>query len=262
MLRVVLVIVGVFSAFSAFAEPMEIHSHHWLYGYPLGTPATNDLIIRHSYAMSTNDETKFADWVAYRLTPHEVMGTLDLERKWRADPWLDENETLEPGKKDDYKKASKEPLKFDRGHLAPLASFKGSRYASEVNFYSNITPQAAALNQGPWRVLEEKVRDYVKKGNTVWVLTGPLYEMPMDPLPGADEAHKVPSGYWKVVMALEGGELKVAAFIMPQTAERGAEVGSFGVTVDEVEARSGMDLMRKLDTHPTEETIGGGWLID
>ena len=107
MIKIVLVIVGLLSSFSALAEPMEIHSYHWLYGYPQGTPPSNDLIIRHSYAMSTNDETKLADWVAYRLTPHEVMGTLDLERKWRADPWLDEDETLEPGSKDDYKKALK-----------------------------------------------------------------------------------------------------------------------------------------------------------
>ena len=74
----------------------EIYCKHFLHGYPLGVPATNDLIIRDLYALSSNDQTKLADSLCYYLTPHETMGTLDLDRKWRADPWLDEAETLEP----------------------------------------------------------------------------------------------------------------------------------------------------------------------
>ncbi|MGB1318709.1 MAG: hypothetical protein ACPG5W_10900, partial [Flavobacteriales bacterium] len=66
----------------------EIHCKHFFKGYPYGTPASNDLIIRDIYALSNNDKTKFADWVAYRLTMQEVHGDLDVERKWKADPWL------------------------------------------------------------------------------------------------------------------------------------------------------------------------------
>ena len=29
------------------ADNPEIHSKHWIHGYPLGTPASNDLIIRN-----------------------------------------------------------------------------------------------------------------------------------------------------------------------------------------------------------------------
>src|SRR5690606_9298182 len=45
----------------------EVHCKHFFYGRPRGTPYTNDLIIRDGYAMSSNDDTKLADWVAYRL---------------------------------------------------------------------------------------------------------------------------------------------------------------------------------------------------
>ena len=58
----------------------NFHSKHFLFGAPTGAPATNDLIIRDSYALSNNRETKFADWVAYRLTPQEVSGTVGLNR--------------------------------------------------------------------------------------------------------------------------------------------------------------------------------------
>lgn len=245
----------------AQTAPAEIHSNHWVFGLPQGTLATNDLIIRNLYALSSNDMTKFADWVAYRLTPREVMGGLDLRRKWRADPWLDDDETLEPSGPDDYKGANDEPLRFERGHLAPLASFKGSVYASEVNYLSNITPQARALNNGPWKAVEEAVRDYVRLAKTVWVMTGPLYEQPMDPLPEANETHIMPSGYWKVVLAFDGqGDPMIAAFAMSQSPTTN-DAGTFAVSLNEVDQRTGFQLMPGLTDAAVRASADVGWLL-
>lgn len=72
--------------------------------------------------MSSNDSTKFADWVAYKVTKDTIGPT--KERTWKADPLLDENETLEP---DEYRGAPVS-LKTDRGHQVPLASFTGTEY--------------------------------------------------------------------------------------------------------------------------------------
>ncbi len=126
----------------------EILCKHLIHGYPLGTPASNDLIIRDCYALSSNNTTKFPDWVCFYLTCQEVDGDLDLERQWRNGPWLDASETLEgtPARKDGYRNAHSQQG-YDRGHMTPLASFKGSRYASHVNYYSNVVPQGSDLNQ-------------------------------------------------------------------------------------------------------------------
>jgi hypothetical protein len=43
-----------------------------------------------------------ADWVAYRVTPESIGPS--GERRWAANSWLDESETLEPG---DYDRASR-----------------------------------------------------------------------------------------------------------------------------------------------------------
>lgn len=226
----------------------EIHCKHFFKGYPYGTPATNDLIIRDVYALSNNDKTKFADWVAYRLTMHEVDGELEVERKWEADPWLTEDETLEPtpSSKEDYKGANK-ALDVDRGHQAPLASFKGSRFASQTNMLSNITPQKKDMNQGCWKNLEEAVRGLVRTGKTVYVMTGPLYTREMPKLPNADEEHTLPSGYWKVVICMTGtNAFEHAAFIMDQNSGRTDKVASKVVTIDEVEKQSGLDLLWEL----------------
>jgi len=232
------------TAFSQVHRP-EIHCKHFFYGYPYGSPKTNDLIIRDIYALSNNDSTKFADWIAYRLTMHEVDGDLTVKRKWKADPWLDSDETLKPNP-DAYKNANRE-LKTDRGHQAPLASFKGSRYASHTNYLSNITPQKSALNQGTWVRLENKIRDVVKDCNTTYVMTGTLYERDMPKLPSCDQLHKVPSGYWKIICTEKSGIINVAAFIFDQNTPRNHKIMDHEVTVDEVEQRSGLDFFWMLE---------------
>jgi len=224
---------------------LEIHSKHFIYGMPVGTPLSNDLIIRDIYALSSNDSTKFADWVAYRLDRETVEGEGRQVRRWQPDPWLDPEETLEP---EDYRRAN-QMLQVDRGHQAPLASFKGTSEWQATNYLSNITPQRAALNQGPWRELEDRVRRLVQRVEPVYVITGPLYEREMPTLPSADEPHRIPSGYWKVIVIPQQplpDSLKVIAFILDQEVPRRASLKDFVVSVNEVEARTGLDLLHEL----------------
>ena len=243
LLSFVLMVISL-NVFGQSSRP-EIHCKHFIYGYPFGAPETNDLIIRDAYALSNNDDTKFADWVAYRLTMHEVFGDLTVERKWQADPWLNPSETLEP-KPDDYKSANAK-LKTDRGHQAPLAAFKGSRNASHTNYLSNITPQKSDLNRGVWMHLEGKIRDLVKEKGEVYVMTGPVYEREMPKLPEADEDHRVPSGYWKIVASVDSEGLLVAAFFFDQETPRNDKILDHQVTVDEVEQKSGLDFFWLLE---------------
>lgn len=203
-------------------------------------PATTDvnLIVRRpSHTLSNNAATKFADWVAYEVVPADIGKS--EKRVWRADPEIPADETLEPA---DYRGAHK-ALKTDRGHQAPLASFTGAPDWETTNYLSNITPQKSALNQGPWKNLESAVRTLARSGaGAVHVLTGPLYEREMPPLPEADEPHRVPSGYWKIVMLSRGDTLLVAGFVLDQETPRRADFcdGSFNVAVPGIARRSGL----------------------
>ncbi len=221
----------------------EIHSNHCLHGCPSGSPATNDLIVREIYILSSNDDTKLADWVAYKVTSDTIGPSPG--RNWKADPLLAENETLEP---EDYKDAHAR-LKTDRGHQAPLASFSGTRHWKDTNLLSNITPQKSDLNQGAWVDLESKVRDLARKPevDAVYVMTGPLYERDMPKLPKADEAHMVPSGYWKIVAINDGDSAKVAGFIFDQNTAKNADFCDHLKTVDEIERKSGLNFFHGLD---------------
>lgn len=241
----------------------EIHCKHFFFGYPTGTPSTNDLIIRDIYALSSNDNTKFADWVAYRLDRKTISGEPNPERKWKADPWLNDNETLEP---EDYKNVSRASM--DRGHQAPLASFKGTKYSADTNYLSNITPQKSDLNQGAWVRLENKEREFALSYGVIYVMTGPLYESQMVQLPNADEVHIVPSGYWKIILIKAGESLNsiiAVSFIFNQETKRGEKFLDHLVTINEIEKRSGLDFLRELpDTleEQIESKVFRNWAIE
>jgi len=238
----------------ALAQPgaglARIYCKHFIFGYPLGAPASNPMVIRDLYALSLNGQTKFADWVCYYLTPKETHGPPGLPRNWQNDPWLKKGEALEVSPKDDYDGVKEKEI--DRGHMAPLASLAGSPLFRQVNIYTNIMPQKKGLNAGPWGKLEDKVRDLVDKYGHVWGMSGPLYERDMEPLPQATKPHKVPSGFWMIVVASNKEnpkgpkDLKVAAFIMDQDTARQYNPQESLKSVDEVQNRSKLNFFWEL----------------
>jgi endonuclease G len=221
------------------ASDGELHTFHCLCGCPRGAPSTNDTIVREIYTLSSNDLTKLADWVAYRVTPTSIGSS--GERSWESDPWLSADETLASAAYDGANQA----LHVDRGHQAPLAAFSGTPFASETNILSNITPQSSALNQGPWNALEEQERLLAKRLNTaVYVYSGPLFERLMTPLPAGPELQRVPSGYWKVIALADG---RMSAFIFDQAVSRGMRYCDGRTPLNQVVLRSRLKLLPMAD---------------
>lgn len=209
---------------------------------PEGSSHKNTIIERNHYTLSNNPETKFADWVAYKVT--KTTTGSGATRNWAQDPGLRASDTLHP---DDYVGAPA-ALRIDRGHQAPLASLAGLANWQVLNYLSNITPQSTPLNQGPWKALEQAERNLARSGSVsaVYVITGPLYEKEMRPMPHSSRPHVVPSGYWKVLAAEDDDTLKTAAFILHQDAKRADDYCNALVTIGDVEERSGLKLFPSL----------------
>lgn len=198
---------------------------------------------REAYTLNNNASTKFANWVAYKITKETPAS--GRPRNWKTDPDVPAGETLTPV---DYNGASV-ALKIDRGHQANLASMGGVTDWQTLNYLTNITPQKSDLNQGAWARLEDQERSLSKapEVDAVYVTTGPLYEKNIGSLPGTNKIHTIPSGYWKVIFT--GGtpmEGLYAAFIMEQSTPRSASFCDFQVTVEEIEERSGLTLWSNL----------------
>ncbi len=198
---------------------------------------------RQAYTLNNNASTKFANWVAYKITKETPAS--GRPRNWKTDPDVPAGETLNPV---DYNGASV-ALKIDRGHQANLASMGGVFDWQTLNYLTNITPQKTDLNQGAWARLEDQERNLSKAPDVdaVHVATGPLYEKNIGSLPGTNKIHTIPSGYWKVIFT---GSTPVnslyAAFIMEQSTPRSASFCDYQVTVEEIEERSGLTLWSNL----------------
>ena len=230
-----------------FSTSAEIRSAHCPLNCPSLEITTNDVVFNYTYALSNNSMTKFADWVAYEVN---VLNFGDSPaRTWRNDPLIESDETLEDK---DYKDAHDE-LETDRGHQAPLASFAGSRHWRELNYLSNITPQKTALNQGSWKELEMAVRDAVGYRNSLYVITGALYLETERELPEADEPHKVPSAYYKVIYDLNGN---AASFIFDQDLPRNTNYCSQKKTYQQVKAKLSFTMPTLFDSAEVLKRLG------
>jgi endonuclease G len=123
--------------------------------HPLTQPATIDncsigcpsgggtqTLYRQAYTLNNNGSTKFANWVAYKIT--KQTSASGRPRNWKTDPDVPADETLSPA---DYSGANV-VLRMDRGHQANLASMGGVSDWQTLNYLTNITPQKSDLNQG------------------------------------------------------------------------------------------------------------------
>jgi endonuclease G len=147
---------------------------------------------------------------------------------------------------------------YDRGHLFPnyLASVCYGREAQEASFLmTNIVPQNPDLNRGSWRLLEERVGfDYRHDYGEVHVLTGPYFN--------SSGNHRfiggkvlIPDGYWKVILVENRkGKMDTLAFMLPQDASPYTPVGHYLVSIDEIEAVTGLNLFPEL-TDKMESTL-------
>ena len=85
---------------------------------------------------------------------------------------------------------------YDRGHMTPAGSASNEAEMRETFLMTNMTPQDASLNRGPWRVIEEKIRTQFFESNVDFkIVTIAMYNIPTKLTSGIP----VPSGYWKIV---------------------------------------------------------------
>ena len=230
--------------------PPEIYSRHWPGPLPvLPSDSDNPLLIHDVFVILFDREKSFPVYLAYRLNPNVIWGELKTERKYIRDPLLPPPMGLSA---DDYKGAGRcdgRGMGYDRGHLAPRSAFKGTRFASQAQYLSNIVPQRRRLNQGPWNKLDLLIKDFVTSGQEAWIITGPVYgQAGEDKTPPCWRAAQgkiteIPTGYWKIVIwALSRSRIELCSFLMPQSAGKNTKPEAYTVPLSHIEGRLGRGL--------------------
>jgi endonuclease G len=145
---------------------------------------------------------------------------------------------------------------YARGHQIPNADRSGVPDMMAQTYYStNMTPQIQnGFNGSIWAKLEEAVRMEIPQGDTLYVVTGAVFEKY-----GTDEKVKtivnkndsktlpVPNYYWKALMKVKRAEGKVTdastiGFWLPHGDLKGHSYADYAVSVDQIEEWTGFNL--------------------
>lgn len=197
-------------------------------------------IIEHmGYTLSYNNDFRVPNWVAYELLESEInTGFRARENKFEPDPMIKGRQAYDK----DYVGSG-----YDRGHMAPAADMRWSSQTMKESFYlSNTCPQNHNLNAGAWNDLEKQVRHEVRYYKTIWVVCGPIFENTYPRHIGGNHV-AVPDAFFKALLARrKDGSYAAIGFVFPNKAcERNLIL--YSMTVDELEAKIGIDLFYNLD---------------
>lgn len=205
----------------------------------------NEAIVEHEYyTLRYNEKTEQADWVAYTLK----KVNLDNSKFKRSDNFREDPDVkTKSASLADYKGSG-----YDRGHLAPAADFAWTKNGMSESFYmSNMSPQQPSFNRGIWKKLEERVRDWARSNEVIYVVTGPIYLQKGENI-GKNKV-VVPDQYYKVILELNGKEVKGIGFILDNE-KSSKDLSAFAMSIDEVEKATGLDFFPSIPD-PLEKRI-------
>lgn len=191
------------------------------------------------FVVGWSDEYRVARWVAFRAA--SVRGRKLPPRPDGFDP---DSRLERPVYSKDYSGS-----RYDRGHLAPnylIGKLYGRAGQRATFLMSNVAPQTARLNKLVWQRLEEAEADEVAPAaGGLWVVTGPVFsERPRRLKKGI----AIPDAFYRIWMdTRDPGPPEALAFLVPQRVCGEESLADYVVSVDAVEARTGIDFFAGLD---------------
>ena len=218
--------------------PNRHRSYSWVYSLrkykKLGEPCKTDQVLnRKGYSLGYSYEYKSALWVSYILSAGSTEIDSGRHGSFYADKDIPEEYRVQPEQHTN--------TEYDRGHLAPSATIDFSPEANRETFaLSNVVPQAPRLNRQAWEKLESLERKWAKTKGKLHVVTGPLYSS----RPRKVNDLKIPSRFYKVIYSYD--EKKAIGFIMPNKAVSDSDLWRYAMSVQEVEAETGLHFFSAL----------------
>lgn len=214
----------------------------------------NYLMEKPQYTLSYNRGKGTTNWTAWRLDSSWI-GTTPRQDDFRPDPSLPAGwyQVLDS----DYSGSG-----YDRGHMCPSGDRTNSIPNNSATFLmTNMVPQLAANNQGPWEDFESYCRTLAGQGNEIYIMSGPSGNIGMI----AQGRVVVPLVTWKVVLVLPNGtddlhrvskSTRAFGIVIPNQPplDINAPWRNFRVTVDAVENLTGYDFLNTVPKN-TQELI-------
>ena len=223
------------------------------------------VLVNHGYVVGYNEDRRNPLWAAYKVCKAVAGQPVRFERAEffykdiRVNPAID-GRTFGGG--------------HDRGHMVPnaaIASQYGSLAQMETFFMTNICPQSADLNQGPWQKLEHWITDTVTDLKHIYVISGPIFgASPTIISNGASRDVQVPDAFYMILVDMDKEfrpkpDISILAYKFPQTTAKNADFkdrAQFGASVREIEDATRLDffpnfpaVFKDWDTRETEKEM-------
>ncbi|HYQ43209.1 MAG TPA: DNA/RNA non-specific endonuclease [Polyangiaceae bacterium] len=143
-------------------------SVHTKLGLPSAASTSNwndYLSVKSQYVLAYNSSRKIPNWVSWELNSSYIGSQARLD-DFRPDDTLPSG--MPQASLADYSGSG-----YDRGHMCPSGDRTASAAANSLTFYlSNMVPQAANNNQGPWEKLESYSRTLAGQGKELFIISG------------------------------------------------------------------------------------------
>ncbi len=207
---------------------------------PWGIPSAELIINRYAYILGVDPQKRIPRWVAYSFAPTDRR--IGTRSRFRLDPAIPAD--MQP-KDEDFHTSG-----YDRGHLVSPADvrFKGDLAVIEASYLSTLTPRTRNLNRYLWFNLERATRDLARSVGQVYVVAGPLFLSSESPETIGENAIPVPTHFFRVISWISEKEgLQVAAYLAPNHVAPLANIRTFAVSISDVEAKSGLQLLPDLE---------------
>lgn len=241
-----------------------------------------------NYTVDWNGYIRHSRWVAFTWDSTTAADDQKVKRqdkfKWDVDiPSSNGGVTSS-----DYTKNG-----YDKGHICASEDRVFCQEANDQTFYySNMSPQFSSFNQGFWRVLEAKVRNWGRSTltgvyDTVYVVKGGTTTMLLHNYVGKNKASDgaipmtdangysprsdgkvglpVPEYYYMALMSVKQGFYRAIAFLVPHNEDlprnpSDADIEEYVVSVDQLEQVTGIDFFCNIiDRKENEAEKSSSW---
>lgn len=191
-----------------------------------------------NYSLGYDERTRAAMWVAYPLNNFYKSGTASNSgRLWEFDEHIPSSS--QPDLQYSYGGY------YDRGHQCPAGDRHCCQDALDQTYKcSNSTPQRNSFNTGVWVGLENRVRSWASKCDTLYVVTGCIMDGSLYTTDWKRNICPVPGHYFKALLAKRTAGWCAAAFLLEHSADYDDFKGYSEVscTISELESKTGLDF--------------------
>ena len=232
-----------------------------------------------NFSICYDTDKLVSHWVAYPI--HSCyLGSMKRTEEWSFDDayykasgsyytrsYIPTNPVIPQTQQQNIEAGGYQTSGLDRGHMMPSASRLNAYELNAQTFYAtNMMPQHSQFNQKIWATLESDVRGW-SCADTLFVVTGTLYEGSIRTISARGRKIAVPSHAYKLVLRTKGGntkkhianiksadEIKCIGFLFENNGTGAAtSIRNAAVSVAEIERRSGFKFFRNLNPEIADE---------